>query len=125
MLADLTPRGREKITLQIGDQVTLEGELKPSELKVLRLTCEGKSFDIGPRDNEDHHPSVAPERAREFARAAGFEAIGEPRRKPKHFEVLGRNDGKFFELHIALNGQIRKAKPVTDDAKWAEEMRPK
>jgi hypothetical protein len=104
--------------------LVLEGEMKPSELKVSRLTCKGKSFDIGPKDKKNRHPAEL-ERAREFARAAGFEAVGEPRRKPKHFEVLGRRAGKLFELHVELNGQIRKAKPVTDDSKWAETTRPK
>ena len=37
VLADLTPHGEEKIKLIIGDDVTIEGERKPSEIKVNRI----------------------------------------------------------------------------------------
>ncbi len=122
ILADLTPPGREKIALQIGDRVTLDGETKPSELKVWRLTCNGKSVEIDHADGK-HRADVGPEQARAFARVAGFEPIGEPRRRPKHVEVLARRDGRLFELHIASNGEIRKAKRVSD-AEHAQERRP-
>ena len=122
MLSDLTPHGAEKYVLNVGDQVELDGELKPSELKVSRLTCKGKSTTIGEPHKKDH-PFVEPAVAREAARQAGFEAIGEPRRKPKHFEVLGRKNGEFCELHIELNGKLRKTKSVIDEDKWADAMR--
>ena len=55
------------------------------------------------------------------ARNAGYEPVGAPRRKPKHFEVLGRRDGTFTELHIELDGHIRKTKPAAgDEPKWTE-----
>jgi hypothetical protein len=54
VLADLTPHGSEKITLQIGNHVTLEGEMKPSELKVSHLTCNGKSVRIEHKKTHDH-----------------------------------------------------------------------
>ena len=122
MLADLTPHGAEQVALKIGDQIELEGELKPSELKVSRLTCKGKSTTIG-EHHKTSHPFVEPAVARESALQAGFEAIDEPRRKPKHFEVLGRKNGEFCELHIELNGKIRKTKPIVDEDKWADAMR--
>jgi hypothetical protein len=51
----------------------------------------------------------------------GFEPLGQPRRKPKHFEVLGRRTRQLTELHIELNGNIRKMKPVeSGDPKWIE-----
>jgi hypothetical protein len=34
MLADITPKGLEQIALRLNDTVTVEGEMKPSELKV-------------------------------------------------------------------------------------------
>ena len=59
----------------------------------------------------------------EAAKAAGFDTVGHPRRKPKHFEVLGRRNEQFSELHIELNGIIRKSKPIDrHDPKWAEEL---
>lgn len=36
ILADVAPKGIEQIALHVGDEVWLEGEMKPSELKVLR-----------------------------------------------------------------------------------------
>jgi hypothetical protein len=44
VLADLTPRGLEVVGLRIGDRVALEGELKPSEIKVSKLERNGKTF---------------------------------------------------------------------------------
>jgi hypothetical protein len=128
-LADITPRGLEQIALRIGDEVTLEGEMKPSELKVSRLTCGKKTIQIehkkkhDDKHHHDHHPHADPEIVLASARAAGFEPLGEPRRKPKHFEVLGRRRGEFAELHIELDGHIRKTKPVErGDHKWSGAM---
>jgi len=124
VLADMTPHGSEQIALQIGDRATLMGEMKPSELKVSRLTCGGKTVQIEHKKKDDHHhPQVDPAVARQSARKAGFEPIGEPRRKRKHFEVIGRRNGKLCELHIELDGQIRKTKPLHDEHKWADVLR--
>ena len=58
-------------------------------------------------------------------RDAGFEPLGQPRRKPKHFEVLTRRNHRLTELHIELNGNIRKIKPVEGgDPKWSEALQP-
>lgn len=120
MLVDLTPNCREKITLQIGDQVTLEGEMKPSELKVSRITSRGETIEIPTKHKKDHQRFIEPDVARCAARLAGYEAIREPRCKPKHFELLGRRDGRLAELHIELNGTIRKVKPISDQNEWRE-----
>ena len=41
-----------------------------------------------------------------------------PRRKPKHFEVLGRRpDGAATELHVDFAGTIYREKPA-DPTKW-------
>ena len=86
VLADITPHGSEQIALRIGDRATLTGEMKPSELKVSRLICGGKTVQIEHKKKDGHHhPHADPDIARESARIAGFEPIGEPRRKPKHF----------------------------------------
>jgi len=123
VLADITPKGLEQIELKVGDEVTLEGEMKPSELKVSRLTCRGKTIRVEHKKKHDdkHHPYADPAVVIAAALAAGFEPLGEPRRKPKHFEVLGRRQGKHTELHIELDGHIRKTKPVErHDHKWSE-----
>ena len=50
--------------------------------------------------------------------------MGEPRRKPKHFEILGRDAaGDLVELHVELEGTLRKTRPVDDaDPKWQAEL---
>lgn len=124
ILADITPRGIEQIALRVGNAVTLEGEMKPSELKVTRLTCEGRTIEIEhkKKPHHDHHGEHGPADPKivlKAARAAGYEPVAAPRRKPKHFEVLGRRDNRFTELHIELDGHIRKTKPAAaDDPKW-------
>lgn len=134
VLADLAPHGAEKIKLRIGDEVALEGEMKPTELKVFAFTRGGKTVHIehgpkhGPKHHhhhhhhhDHHHPDADPAVATDAAKAAGYTVVGEPRRKPKHFEVLGRRNKKLSELHIELDGHIRKVKPVErDDHKWAD-----
>lgn len=125
VLADVTPHGMEVVNLRVGAAVQLEGEMKPSELKVFRFTCNGKSVAIEhkKKHHHDHHDPADPEVARRALRQAGFEPVGEPRRKPKHFEVLGLRHGVYSELHIELDGHIRKTKPVHQDPKWADAMR--
>jgi hypothetical protein len=125
VLADLTPRGAEQHALRIGDVVGLWGETKPSELKVSRLMVGKTTVTIEHNKKpHDHHPRAEPGDAMRAARDAGFEPLGQPRRKPKHFEVLGRRNHELTELHIELNGHIRKMKPVEDvDPKWSEALR--
>jgi len=128
VLADVTPHGLDTITLKIGDKVTLEGEMKPTELKVFHFTCAGKTVAIEHKkkhhDHHHHHEAADPAVVVAAAREAGFKVFGEPRRKPKHFEVLGAKKGAFVELHIELDGHIRKSKPVAkSDDKWSSELR--
>lgn len=124
VLADLTPKGAEQHSLRIGEIVKLQGEMKPSELKVSLLTAGKTTIAIEHKKKpHDHHPHAEPGDALRAARKAGFEPLGEPRRKPKHFEVLGRRDDRLTELHIELDGHIRKMKPVEDaDPKWADAL---
>jgi hypothetical protein len=127
VLADVTPKGLERFALRIGDDVSLTGETKPSELKVSQFICGGRTFTIEhkkkPHEHHDHAPAE-PRVALKAARAAGYETLGEPRRKPKHFEVLGRRDKALTELHIELDGHIRKTKPVEGhEPKWSEALR--
>jgi hypothetical protein len=128
VLADVTPKGLEQFALRVGDDVSLSGETKPSELKVSQFNCGGRTFSIAhkkkPHEHHDHHAPAEPRIALKAARAAGFETVGEPRRKPKHFEVLGRREKQLTELHIELDGHIRKMKPVeSHDPKWSAALR--
>ncbi len=124
VLADLTPKGAEHHAARVGEVVSLSGEMKPSELKVSRLTAGKTTITIDhEKKPHHHHPHAEPKDAMKAARDAGFEPLGQPRRKPKHFEVLGRRDRRLTELHVELNGHIRKMKPVDDtDPKWSEAL---
>jgi hypothetical protein len=97
--------------------------MKPSELKVSRLTAGKTTITIEHKKPHDHHPHADPGDAMKAARDAGFEPLCRPRRKPKHFEALGRRSHQLTELHVELNGNIRKMKPVEDGApKWSDAL---
>jgi hypothetical protein len=128
ILADLGPKGAERVALKEGDHVEVSGERRPSELKVSRITKQGgEPIDIEPKKKPldgKHGPDADPKIAVRAARDADYEVIGEPKRRSKHFELQGRKaDGGFAELHIELDGKLRRAKPVAlGDDKWASEM---
>jgi hypothetical protein len=120
VLCDVTPKGLERIQFHVGDSVELEGEQKPSELKVARFTRDNTTVAIEYKEKHHQHEDADPADALRAARAAGFATRGEPRRKPRHFEVLGERDARLIELHIELDGHIRKMKQVDrHDPKWA------
>ena len=116
LLADLGPKGSEGVTLAIGDTVTVEGERKPSEIKVAQLTtADGTAHAVAwPEKHADR--AADPAAAIAAAAAAGYRVTGEPERKPKHFDVPAEKDGQAVRLHVALDGTLRKAKPVIAEA---------
>ena len=121
ILADLGPRGGERVALAVGDSVEIFGRLTPSELKVTRLIRSETAIDIehGKRSSETRD-DVDPQLAHAAAAENGLTVLALPRRKPKHFEVLGRDDtGDVVELHIDRDGELRKSKPGdAADPKW-------
>lgn len=132
ILADLGPKGAERVALREGDRVTLFGDMKPSELKVQTIQREGGPSVVLDHHKKPHphHPHAAehedadPKLALATVSGNGFSPVGRPRRKPKHFEVLGKNAaGDFVELHVELDGALRKTRPVEkDDPKWTAEI---
>ena len=123
VLADLTPRGLQIAGLRIGDRVALEGEQKPSEIKVSNLERNGETFAIGHGLHDTREHEADPAIAIKTAEDAGYQVVGGPRCKPRHFEVLGKKGAEFEELHIELDGGVRKTKPVSQhDHKWQSEM---
>ncbi|NEU13268.1 nucleotidyltransferase family protein [Methylobacterium sp. BTF04] len=113
-LADLGPKGAKGLSLKVGDTITVAGEAKPSEIKVATLTfSDGTTHTIvWDKPHAAEMPPADPERARDALRQAGYRIEGEPKRKPKHFELQGIRDGGRFEVHVALDGTIRKAKAL-------------
>jgi hypothetical protein len=120
-LVDIGPKGLERVKIAEGDSITVSGERKPSEIKAQSLTdSRGTTHRIDwppkhdkhkPHGNHHHHPDADPQIGLKAARGAGYAPFGEPRRKPKHWEIDARRDGETFELHVELDGHIRKAKP--------------
>ena len=125
ILADLGPRGAESMKLHKGDHVELWGEMKPSELKVARIAKAGAE-PVAIQHGKPEHDGreIDPSAAVRTVEENGFAVVGSPRRKPKHFEILGRDKGgDFVELHVEIDGTLRKSKPVSaSDAKWGQEM---
>jgi hypothetical protein len=129
VLADLGPKGAERVPLREGDQVELVGDMKPSELKVHSIAVDGGRPILVEHPGKPHHPphqleEPEPVAALKTAEANGLTVLGKPRRKPRHFEILGLDSaGDMVELHIELDGALRKTKPVhEDDPKWATEI---
>lgn len=122
VLADLGPKGAERVTLKVGDRVEVTGEPKPSELKVRSITLAGgQPVEISHEPKKDKHDKpegdVDPAAARRAVEAEGFTVVGEPRRKPKHFEIDGRGPaGDTTEFHVAFDGTIRQRKAATSKA---------
>ena len=121
VLADLGLHGAALVTLKRGDRVALSGEMKPSELKVHRIAKDGEAPVAIDFDKRPPGESGDPAQARRTAEASGFTVLGEPRRKPRHFEVLGRDHaGDLVELHVEFDGRLRKTKPVDPgEGKWS------
>lgn len=125
-LADLGPKGAEAFALSPGLEVALEGERRPSEIKVLRIRRKGgkavmlehKKPHHGARHDAAAKGSADPAAALVAVAAAGWEPSGVPQPHPKHFEVLARQPGgAWMELHVDFNGGIYKQKPATAP-KW-------
>ena len=38
---------------------------------------------------------------------AGYEVLGEPRPEKKHFEVLAKKDGQYYEVHARCDGTLK------------------
>ncbi|SFG30132.1 hypothetical protein [Methylobacterium gossipiicola] len=112
ILADLGPEGAAGLTLTPGDTVTVAGERKPTEIKVHRLTLGDGSVHTVARPAKAESTPADPQAALGVARVAGYAPSGEPKRKPKHFEVPATRDGAAFTLHVTLDGHLRKAEPA-------------
>ncbi|MDX7952375.1 hypothetical protein P7D22_14485 [Lichenihabitans sp. Uapishka_5] len=115
-LADLGPKGAERIDLAVGDHVVLSGEPRPSELKVHSIVKAGApdiTIEHPQKATHGDHDHVDPAAASKVATDKGFAILGKARRKPRPFEILGRDPGgELDELHIDFDGCLRKTQPV-------------
>ncbi|MEG2805352.1 hypothetical protein [Stenotrophomonas sp.] len=103
----------------------MEGEQRPSEIKVARIARKGGAFveleHKKPHHGPKHHHPDAPADPRIVLAAvkkAGWTVSGEPERRPKHFEVVARQGAAAWtELHVDFLGTVYKEKPADPD-KW-------
>lgn len=148
VLADLTPHGARHVPLKSGDDVVIEGEQKPSELRVETIAIGPRTYVLppqpehmrgfgprhfgpehhrGPHHHDSghfrrHHGPEAFADTSEMKKAIedeGYEVIGEARLRHRHAEWLARKGGGLFEVHVDFDGDIRKVKPAETEGKWA------
>ena len=120
VLADLGPGSADAFALVEGATVSIEGEAKPSEMKVATIMPKGgEPVAIKHGKRRDEHAEIGPAAASAEIERAGLVPLGKPVRKPKHFEVLARRGDDLVEVHVELGGGIRKEKPA-DPEKWAD-----
>jgi len=123
-LADIGPEAVKQVDLKEGDKVTVTGERKPSEIKVTEIVKAGGTPIRIEHKKKHHHDAPHayrdPRAAIDAVTRQGFELMAEPRRKPKHFEILGRAaTGEVLEFHVELDGHVRKRKPAdVHEPKW-------
>jgi hypothetical protein len=115
ILADVGAGAPEGVRLKVGAKVKITGKKTPSEIKVrLFQSGSGETIEIPhkPKQKHPHKDGGDPEAAVRAALDAGYIVEGEPKRKPKHFELQAIRGGHHYELHIMLNGDIRKEIPL-------------
>jgi hypothetical protein len=134
ILADLTPHGARHVPLKSGDEVVIEGEQKPSEIRVETITMGVRTYVLppgpehhrhgpghhrGPQSHRRPHDDVINTSAmRETLETEGFFIVGDARLRHRHAEWLVRKDGQMFEVHMDFDGDIRKVKAADDMHKW-------
>lgn len=128
-LADMGADAVDLVGLHEGDEATFKGRRKLSEFKVTEI-AKGRGETILIERKHKHERKNGHDRRRACrdprtavaaVKLEGFEVLGEPREKPKHFEILGLStNGKFIEFHVEPDGAIGKRKPAdTCEPKWA------
>lgn len=129
-LVDIGPKGREAVSIKSGDTVTVEGELTDAgEVRAQKVAVGGTSlvelhsaswWDTLTGGGDEKHPKFSPDDAKAIVTKAGYEPIGDPRPKKKHYEVLAKKDGKYVEVHAHRNGDVKHERPVdATNGKWA------
>jgi hypothetical protein len=54
---------------------------------------------------------------------AGYEVLGEPRPEKKHFEVLAKKVGQYYEVHAHCDGTLKGIHTVAIVNDWAPQTR--
>jgi hypothetical protein len=117
VLADIGPKATIKLSQH--ERVEIEGEQKPTEIKVKRIAIGGgemhETHHGGPK-REKHHgradESFGPAEAAAMAQAEGYELIGDARPHKKHFELLAAKNGRTFDIHVHRDGRVEAKREV-------------
>jgi hypothetical protein len=89
-------------------------------------TKDGKRYEVDVhRDgNIVARSPFGPEEANKLVTDKGYEIVGELRPVDRHFELLGKKDGKFYELHAHRDDRLVRARLVdATDPKWGQLVR--
>ena len=120
VLADIGPEATGLVTVNVDDAVEIEGEEKPTEIKVRSISIDGgKSVATHPSPkhsdkDHDHRPLFSAEHARHVAEKMGFRIVGALRPHKKHYEATAEHGGSSHEIHVHRD-HIMKRFDVRDD----------
>jgi hypothetical protein len=115
VLADIGPKATIKLSPH--ERVEIEGEQKPTEIKVMRIAIGGgaaRDTHHGDPKHKKHHGhadgSFGPSEAAAMAQAEGYELLEDVRPHKKHFEALAAKGDRTFAIHVHRDGRVE-AKP--------------
>lgn len=129
-LVDIGPKGSDSVSIKSGDKLVVEGEMTDAgEVRAASVAVGGAAAVELPEARswwqkltgagKDDGKPFGPVEAKDEVIKAGYEVVGEPKPEKKHFEVLGKKDGKFFELHAHKGGDVKNIRTVdATDPKW-------
>jgi hypothetical protein len=121
ILADLGPKAAERVSLKEGDHVELIGDMKPSELKIRRSSSIIPTSCARIRTSWGQIRSRLSKRSKPTASQSWADPAAS--RSISRFWAATRR-GTWLELHVELDGSLRKTHPVqADDPKWATEIK--
>lgn len=104
-LADIGPKAAEHISLKAGLKVRIEGERKPSEIKVERIAIGEGEFQPAHHPGPDHHHhDFSAKDAVLMAQAEGYKIAGDLHPKKKHYEASATKGGRSYNIHIHRDG---------------------
>ena len=114
VLADIGPEASGLVTVNVDDSVEIEGEEKPTEIKVRSISIGGgKSVETHPAPKHagkehDHRPPFSAEDARRVAEKMGFRIVGPLTPHKKHYEATAEHRGSKHEVHVHRDHIMKK-----------------
>jgi hypothetical protein len=115
----------KKLALDKGYQLTSDPVAMKEHFRVA-ATKSGKSLDIDLHRNGTvvEHAAFGPDVANKLVTDKGYVMVGTLQPVDEHFELLGKKDGKFYELHAHRDGKLVRARVVqATDPKWGSLVR--